>query len=513
MTSFLDGNSGNAVEYRLADEAATNRLGQDLAMALRPGDLVLLCGELGAGKSTLARAMLRALAANPELEVPSPTYTLCQRYELQLVVSHFDLYRLAHPDELEELGLDEALESGVALIEWPQMAGNLLPQHAFKIELSDDAMGGRLALVSCGADHGAGNRFARSRNIREFLDGSMGETTERRFLQGDASSRRYETAHLGDATRILMDAPRKPDGPAIKDGKPYSRLAHLAEDVTPFIAIDETLRNAGYAAPQIFARSLDHGLLLIEHLGNEKIVDAENRPVPARYTSAAKLLASMHRHKWPATIEIAGDQGAATIHNVPRYSADALLIEASLLVDWYAKRATGKSVDEAGRAEFFAIWSELTGQIDGSMPTLVLRDYHSPNLIWREGETFPGNLGLIDFQDGVIGPQAYDLASLGQDARVDVSTGLEAEIVEAYLSDRRSENGFEEILLLRDYAILAAHRATKILGIFVRLDERDGKPGYLRHLPRMRDYLSRNLRHPALARYRQWCAKWTDIDG
>ncbi len=501
----------SVLDYNLADEAATIRLGQDLAMALRAGDLVLLCGELGAGKSTLARALLRALAADRLLEVPSPTYTLCQRYDLQLPVSHFDLYRLGHPDEMEELGLGEALEGGAALVEWPQMAGDLLPKHAFRIDLRDDDTGGRLARIECSDFNEAASRFERSRKIRVFLDGALGQAAERQFLQGDASSRRYETAHLDGDVCILMDAPRKPDGPIIKDGKPYSKLAHLAEDVTPFIAIGETLRNAGFAAPKIIARNIEDGLVLLEHLGTQKIVDADNRPIAARYIAAAQLLADLHQRDWPQAIRIDGGTAGPLTHVVPHYSSSALLIEASLLVDWYAKRATGRSVDAAGRAEFFDIWEQLAGMVEGSMPTLVLRDYHSPNLIWRESEPFPRNLGLIDFQDAVLGPQAYDLASLGQDARVDVSSGLEVQIVSAYLELRRPESGFDEQTLLRDYAILAAHRATKILGIFVRLDERDGKPGYLRHLPRMRDYLGRNLRHPALVRYRAWCAQWTDI--
>jgi hypothetical protein len=140
-----------------------------------------------------------------------------------------------------------------------------------------------------------------------------------------------------------------------------------------------------------------------------------------------------------------------------------------------------------------------------------MRDYHSPNLIWRGEEAFPRNLGLIDFQDAVIGPQAYDLASVGQDARIDVPEELEQEMLALYLSQAGGRPGFSEADFLRDYAVLAAHRATKILGIFVRLDQRDGKPAYLRHLPRMRGYLARNLRHPALARYRQWCQDVTGL--
>lgn len=480
-------------------------------MALRPGDLLLLSGDLGAGKTALARAILRALAADPELEAPSPTYTLCQTYALQFPVSHFDLYRLSDPSELAELGLDEALEGGVAMVEWPQRGTGHLPEAAMEIRLDIAAGGGRNATLAFGAKGDAQARFARSRLAREFLDRAFSPACERRFLQGDASSRRYETAHFKDDVRILMDAPRKPDGPILQGGKPYSRIAHLAEDVAPFVAVAGLLKAQGFAAPAIHAQNLEDGMLLIEHLGSGKIVDNEGAPVRARYREAAKALALLHARSFPRKIAYRGDGGETLLHHVPAYDREALLIEASLMPDWYVKRSTGNPPDTAAREEFFAIWRELAALIENSMPTLVLRDYHSPNIIWRDTMPFPENVGLIDFQDAVIGPQAYDLASLGQDARVDISHSLESEVIGSYLGLRRGQPGFDEERLLRDYAILAAHRATKILGIFVRLDERDGKPHYLRHLPRMRDYLARDLRHPVLARYRQWCARYTDI--
>ncbi len=491
----------------LSDEAATARLGADIAMALAPGDLVCLSGEIGAGKSTLARALIRHLARDDELEVPSPTFTLCQRYELTPAISHFDLYRLSAPEEMEELGFDEALSSGAVLVEWPERAGDALPQAGLTIRLDSGPDGGRVAHFT-GGDEGAGSlaaRLARSLALRDFLDAHWDAAAERRFLQGDASARRYETAHLGDETRIVMDSPRRPDGPVLRDGKPYSRIAHLAEDVVPFLAVAETLRSAGFAAPRIFSRSVANGFLLTEHLGTGRMVGEDGRPIPERYEAAARLLAGFHRHDWPRKIPTAGDGDETLWHVVPNYDDVALTIETSLLADWYAPRTLDRPLAEGERAEFDAVWAELIARIEGSMPTLVMRDYHSPNIIWRGDRDFPERLGLIDFQDAVIGPQAYDLASLAQDARVDIPQSLERALVKAYLDERRAETQFDEAAFLRDYAILAAQRASKIMGIFVRLDERDGKPAYLAHLPRMRDYLGRCLRHPALARYRLWC--------
>jgi N-acetylmuramate 1-kinase len=202
-----------------------------------------------------------------------------------------------------------------------------------------------------------------------------------------------------------------------------------------------------------------------------------------------------------------------TLHHVPSYDREALLIEASLLADWYAPRFLGRKLAAHEREEFDAIWNEIISAIGNSMPTLVLRDFHSPNLIWRPHEDFPLRFGLIDFQDAVIGPQAYDLASIGQDARVDVTENLEAEMKALYISLRRAQGAFDQPAFERDYAVLAAHRATKILGIFVRLDERDGKPSYLKHLPRMQAYLMRSLSHPVLGRYREWCMRNAGFGG
>lgn len=489
-------------------------LGQDIAMALRRGDVVTLAGDLGAGKSTLARAALRALAANPKLEVPSPTYTLCQRYDLLFPVFHFDFYRLSSEAELEELGFDEACQNGAVFVEWPQIAAGRIARQALQVELSHGASAGRVANISAGgnAPDSLAARFGRSCKIRRFLETNLGIGTERRFLQGDASSRRYETAHRRGKTRILMDAPRQPDGPPVRDAKPYSRIAHLAEDVVPFIAIAQTLHDAGLAAPAIHAASTSEGLLLIEHLGKGRLAGTQGKAVQARYLEAVRLLAMMHQRQWPRRVAVAEVFGKNMLHKVPVYDRDALMIEASLMADWYVPHVSSKPLGSIERAQFEKIWEALIAQIDGSMPTLVMRDFHSPNLIWRPRRKFPLNLGLIDFQDAVIGPQAYDLASLAQDARVDISRSMEKAIVEHYLSLCRAKASFDETAFRRDYAILAAHRATKILGIFVRLNQRDNKPGYLKHLLRMRDYLERNLRHPALADYREWCKRVAGFD-
>ncbi len=144
----------------------------------------------------------------------------------------------------------------------------------------------------------------------------------------------------------------------------------------------------------------------------------------------------------------------------------------------------------------------MLDRLDGCETSIVLRDYHSPNIIWRPERQGRDRLGVIDFQDALIGPSAYDVASLALDARVTIPARLERSVVSAYAEARAAAGAFDRSAFDAAYAIMGAQRNSKILGIFVRLDRRDGKPAYLRHLTRIREYLARTLAHPALAEVR-----------
>ncbi|TPJ82368.1 tRNA (adenosine(37)-N6)-threonylcarbamoyltransferase complex ATPase subunit type 1 TsaE [Mesorhizobium sp. B2-6-2] len=485
--------AGTVLERFLADEAATARLGEDLAMALRAGDAIALKGDLGAGKSTLARALIRALADDANLEVPSPTFTLVQSYETRIPVHHFDLYRLSAPDELDELGLDDALSQGAALIEWPERAADRLPETALWIDLAEQGEG-RVARLS-----GQGpvfERVARSLTMRDFLaSAGWGEASRRHFV-GDASARSYEIVALpGQAPRVLMNSPRLVLGPPVRDGKPYAVIAHTAQSVVAFVAIDRALLGAGVSVPAIHAQDLDQGFLLIEHLGSEGFLGRDGQPIAKRYEAAAELLAMMHGKTWPTRLEAA----PGVFHDVPPFDREAMLIEADLLVDWYVPWITGEPANDALRAGYHEVWNALLDRLAGSEYTLMLRDFHSPNIIWRAERAGLDRLGIVDVQDALIGPAAYDVASLAMDARVTISPEIEWRTVAAYVAARRAAGAFDEAGFAEAYAIMAAQRNSKILGIFVRLEKRDGKPYYLKHLPRIRDYLRRALAHPALA--------------
>jgi hypothetical protein len=176
------------------------------------------------------------------------------------------------------------------------------------------------------------------------------------------------------------------------------------------------------------------------------------------------------------------------------------------LLDWYLPRA-GAPATAATRAGFLRHWRAALLPALEAEPTWVLRDYHSPNLMWLPQRDDIARIGVLDFQDALIGPGAYDVASLLQDARVDVPEKMEMNLLSRYVRTRQSgDREFDTASFTRLYATLAAQRATKILGIFARLDQRDGKPQYLRHMPRLWNYLRRSLAHPALAALKAWYA-------
>jgi tRNA threonylcarbamoyl adenosine modification protein YjeE len=486
------------LERHLPDERATARLGEDIAMALRLGDVLAISGDLGAGKTTLARGLIRAMAEDAALDVPSPTFTLEQSYETRIPLHHFDLYRLSSPPELDELGLYEMLTTGAALVEWPERAGGLLPKEAVEVELTHDGEG-RLARIAGSGP--AFERIARSLAMRDFLTGAGWGGAERRYFTGDASARSYETVTLaGEETRVLMNSPRLVLGPPVRDGKPYAVIAHTAQSVAAFVAIDRALAEVGVSVPEIYARDLDQGFLLISHLGQKSFLDAAGRPVAERYAAAAELLAAVHARKWPPRLEAA----PGVFHDVPPFDRDAMMIETELLVDWYVPYATGRPAGESLRAGFRRAWNAVFDRLDRAEKSLTLRDFHSPNIIWRADRKGHDRLGVVDFQDALIGPSAYDVASLAMDARVTIPREIEKAAVDAYVAARRKHDGFDENGFAEAYAIMAAQRNSKILGIFVRLNERDGKPAYLKHLPRIRNYLERALDHPALADLRDF---------
>jgi N-acetylmuramate 1-kinase len=391
----------------------------------------------------------------------------------------------------------------VLLLEWPDRAAGLLPPSRLDIaftltpQLDVDVRNVRVTGYGTFA-----RRVERIAQVRSFLEESGYADVPRRRMEGDASTRIYERLVLDGETMVFMNAPRRPDGPPVRDGKPYSAIAHLAEDVVPYVALAQGLRDRNLSAPAILHADLERGLIIMEDLGNELIVEGDPPvPIEARYETAVDLLLSLHRRKLPEYLPVA----PRLDHRLPHYDMAAFLIEAELLLDWYLDKA-GVPASQSMREEFVALWSEALEPALNTPATWVLRDYHSPNLLWLADREDVARIGILDFQDTLIGPAAYDVASLLQDARVDIPEALEVALLSRYARARLYDPRFDAAVFARSYATLAAQRATKILGIFARLDLRDGKPQYLRHIPRLLGYLQRSLAHPALAPLKTWYA-------
>ena len=489
-------------------EDATFEFARNLAPIFKLSDVVTLSGDLGAGKTNFVRAIIRSITKQPLLEVPSPTFTLMQSYEgPEFPIVHADLYRIVDSEELTELGFDDAISSALSFIEWPERAPNFfkMDQLSINIEIIRSINGESRQLTLKGSGSFAA-RLAQLSSITDFLNSSDWKHAHRQLVAGDASGRHFERLSQDGRTAILMSSPTINHGSLTQAQKNYRKVAKLSESVGSFVAIADGLRSLGFSAPEILDADIDAGFVLVEDLGAESIAGLEG-PIAARYGEAATLLAQLHILELPRELPVQG----FSQYQLPNYDIEALLAEVGLFLDWYVPAIQQKEVTKSAREQFLTLWRKTLEPCILGQPTWTLRDYHSPNLFWLEGREGTKRIGLIDIQDAVWGHPAYDLCSLLQDARVSVSEQLELELFECYIQYRRRyDSEFDIASFVASYAIYAAQRATKVLGIFVRLDKRDGKAEYLRFLPQIQAYLCRNLRHEALRDYREWLSQYCD---
>ena len=487
----------------LPNEAATAHLMADLALLIGADDVITLSGDLGAGKTAAARALIRYLADDVSQEVPSPTFTLAQSYDLpSFALVHADLYRIDDASELEEIGLLPLPDATVVVIEWPERAGSALPADRIDIALAHrPALGPSARAAEITGFGKAAVKVERLMALRQFLTDAGFLDAGRRRMPGDASTRSYARLIQNDQVFILMNSPRRPDGPAIYHGQSYSAAVHLAEDVQPFVAIAQGLRAHGFSAPMIHHADLQAGFLITEDFGSAAFVAGDPpAPIPERYEAATDALAALHHLSLPEALMVAPH----VTYSIPAFDIEAMLTEIGLMLEWYLPDH-GVVPGQTVRDEFDAIWRQLLQKAASAPRTWVMRDYHSPNLIWLAERTGVARVGIIDFQDAVLGPAAYDLVSLLQDARIDVPEQLELALLTRYIKARRQQQpGFDPASFAELYALMSAQRNTRLLGTFARLNRRDGKPQYLRHQPRIWIYLQRSLAHPSLARFKDW---------
>ena len=487
--------------HTFVSQAETENFARTLSLWAKPSLVIALTGDLGSGKSTFARAFIQALAKQDEVfDIPSPTFPIIQTYDnTRVPVAHVDLYRLTKREEIDDLGIIDLLSTHIILIEWPALIQSQLPLSTLSLTFSGQGDTRRIEMSKAGDWNAILDRNAL---IENFIARSQWKDAARRFFEGDASSRRYESLNSSKTKSLLMDMPKRPDGPAVKDGKPYSAIAHLAEGITAVVGINTHLKQLGYSAPMINDVDITNGIAIIEMLEGKVFSQMmrEGLDMNEPLATAVELLADMASKRWPNSVEL--EDGS--YHTLAAYDTQAQLIEVDLLPSWFWPHIHSTKADAKLNQSFAEIWQALLQKSHPKIPQWVLRDYHSPNLIWINKRQGIERIGLIDTQDAVMGHPAYDLASLLQDARVDIDFDFAERLYQLYVQLRMAQGSFDQDEFAKAYAILGAQRATKILGIFARLNKRDNKPTYLKHMPRVSRYLSRNLEHPTLAPLKDW---------
>ncbi len=295
------------------------------------------------------------------------------------------------------------------------------------------------------------------------------------MLAGDASNRKYYrlTQNVTKETAVLMDAP-----------------PNTGEDIRPFMRIATYLSGVGLSAPRIFAHDDAKGFLLLEDLGDDlfaRVVAANPSLEHPLYLAATGALIELHKH--------------VPLPELDTYSPETMADMACLAFDWYAAAAGTSST--SARQNVHDRLVVLLRSLETYQPVLIQRDYHAENLLWLPDRPGIARVGLLDFQDAMLGHCAYDLVSLLQDARRDVSAEIETIMIDHYVQSTGADSKQFQLA----YRCLGAQRNLRILGVFARLCMRDGKQGYVDLIPRVWDHLQADLRHPALSEIATCLAK------
>lgn len=314
-------------------------------------------------------------------------------------------------------------------------------------------------------------RAERAAAMDQFLAQAGWGDAARALLAGDASFRRYDRVQAPGRGAVLMDAP-----------PPW-------EDVAPFLRVTEILHRFGLAAPQVLAAQREAGFLLLEDFGDDSFTRLLATQ-PARegevYASAVAVLVHLDR---------CSREQAPVMADLPAYDLPTYRREVALLAEWFLPQIVGMALARTLRDVWLSCWEDVLSNAALRAHSLVLRDYHADNLFWRPQHVDLARVGLLDYQDARRGDAAYDLVSLLEDARRDVA----AETVHACLQQFIAASGEDAAAFATRYALLGAQRNAKIIGIFTRLAVRDGKPHYLRLLPRVWGHFLNDLRAPLLA--------------
>ena len=412
--------------WDLSTPEALKALASRLAAFVSPVDFMALYGDLGAGKTTFVQGLLPALGI--EETVTSPTYQLVHSHAApRHMIYHCDFYRV-EPGEDEEIGFGELCSAGVVVAEWPEIIQSRLPADRLEVRIEGEGSSRSVSLAGFGAWE---RKLARFREIQAFLEANGWGGAQCIAIRGDASARLFSRLERGANVIMLMDWPPVSDGPPIRDGRPYCQIAHLARMGAPFIAVSDWLRlKAGLSAPEVAAFDLDRGLFLVEDLGDAVFgtLIADGEALDPLYALAVDGLLAIRASKPPRNLPMAH----AVSYRVPDFDREALEVELDLLLQWYFKLFPARTASETLNRTFFEAWSPFLDWLGKQEKDLILRDYHSPNLLLCGERRGLAKLGVIDFQDALWGHPAYDLVSLLQDARLEVPEKSERTLYARY---------------------------------------------------------------------------------
>ncbi|MEK9794560.1 MAG: tRNA (adenosine(37)-N6)-threonylcarbamoyltransferase complex ATPase subunit type 1 TsaE [Hyphomicrobiales bacterium] len=458
-----------------------------IAPIFEKGDLLALNGEIGSGKTTLTKHLINYLTATRIDEINSPTFNLCQTYSKEdLIISHYDFYRLDYLQEIEELDINDSIKNNFTIIEWANKFSSILPKDHIEIQISNKSHQREYKILF----HGEyAKKIAAHKNRLSFLSNSNFNIKKITNMKGDASKRKYYRVNDGKENFVLMDASED----SIKE-------TTTSKTITDFIVFGQYLENIGLRVPKIYEFDIQKHLILEEDLGLTTYDELYSKlSFQDLINPAIESLLILVHSNYKNINDLDG-----RAFEPQNFDEKVFINESKIFIDYYWPYVKNSICPEEEKYEFLSIIEKIYSDLSTDK-TLVLRDYHSPNLHYLQNEKGHRKCALIDFQDALLGHPLYDLVSLAQDARFTISEDQERYIVDTF-EDKFLFNDFQlsKSSFNEQYKILAIQRSLKILGIFARLYLLEGKNNYIIHMPRVVDYIRRSMDCSLLHNLTHW---------
>jgi aminoglycoside/choline kinase family phosphotransferase len=319
----------------------------------------------------------------------------------------------------------------------------------------------------------------RSAQLQRFIDSHFsGVKYSMTPIVGDAGLRDYFRLSTQDSNYIIMDCP--PSYTSVK----------------PFIDVAQFLTQNDFSAPQIINYDTENGFLILQDFGKVSVRDyilgLEEQDLQERtniYHLSINLLVDLQKIAPPSELQ--------------NFSNDLMCSELSVFSDYYIPYKKNEKISSAKLEQFIEIWQNILSKQTQTTKSIILRDYHVENMMYLDQEKNIKKLGLLDFQDALVGSPIYDLVSILEDARIDIPRNFALECIQYYAEQKNLD--FNKVL--NDYHILGAQRNLRILGVFARKYSRDGNDTYLQYIPRVLKYLEYDLSHPILRPLKDWLLK------